>query len=258
MNNKELKYYSNLKKKDFRDSENKFLIEGKHLIEECLKSRYYSRNISLIIIRDDFSDGILSVIKNSGIPHEKINANKFSKISETKNSQGIIAVINKISLNIRGIKEAKLIVALDNINDPGNLGTILRTGWWFDVDKIYLSSDSVDLFNSKVIRGSQGAVFNCDIETNIDLIKKTNELYSKGWEIIAADLNTENFLDNMDFKNYKKRMLIFGNEANGVNKHILSESSVKKIKIRGFSECESLNVGVSAGILLSYFKNLII
>ena len=95
----------------------------------------------------------------------------FDKISDTVNPQGIIAVVKKPehASRMHNSEKNKLIIALDNINDPGNLGTIIRSCYWFNVDKILISRNSVDLYNSKVIRASQGAIFHTDITNEGDL-----------------------------------------------------------------------------------------
>ena len=255
MTNKELKYFANLKKKEFRDSENLFLIEGNHLIDECLSSKYYSDNIIRIFLKNDYKYKLPVKLINSGLKLESLSAEKFNKISETKNPQGTIAVIKKNKSNFSNIEEIKLAVALDSINDPGNLGTILRTCWWFGVDTIFINSNSVDLFNAKVIRGSQGALFNSKIVVNADINNLINEFHKSGFEIYATDLKSEKYIDKFSFIKKEQILVIFGNEANGINPEILLNPNVKRIKIHGFSKCESLNVGVSVGIILSRIKN---
>ncbi|HEY5533542.1 MAG TPA: RNA methyltransferase [Ignavibacteria bacterium] len=255
MTKNEIKYFVNLKKKEFRDSEDIFLIEGTHLIGECLSSKYYKNNLTRIFITSNYKNVLLEKLKTAGFAFEVLQENIFNKLSETKNPQGIIAVV-KINVGkiFTGI-DVDLAIALDNINDPGNLGTILRTCWWFGVNKIFISSNSVDLFNSKVIRGSQGALFNLDISTNIDLNKTLKGLSNIGWKLYATDLKANKYLDEIDFGVTKKNIFVFGNEANGISTEILSNPLFKKIKIKGHSSCESLNIGVSVGIVLDYILN---
>lgn len=255
MTNNEIKYFINLKKKEFRDSENIFLIEGTHLIGECITSKYYRNNLIRIFINNKYKDKLLDKLESSGFSFEVLQENIFNKLSETKNSQGIIAVVKKNDEKIFTGIDVDLVIALDNINDPGNLGTILRTCWWFGVNKIFISSNSVDVFNSKVIRGSQGALFNLDISTNIDLNKTLKDLSNIGWKLYATDLKANKYLDEIDFGVTKKNIFVFGNEANGISREILSNPLFKKIKIKGHSSCESLNVGVSVGIVLDYILN---
>jgi TrmH family RNA methyltransferase len=255
MTNNELKFYSNLLKKEFRESEKLFLIEGTHLIEECLSSVFYSRSIRKIFIRKDYNDKLSGKLLGSGLMPEVITDIQFNKLSETINSQGIIAVVSIRKENINFNVKDSLIVALDDINDPGNLGTILRTCWWYGVDKVYLSTNSVDIFNSKVIRSTQGALFNLEIYTNINLKNELSKYIKKGWYVFISALDTENLLNEINIDVNKKKIIVFGNEAKGVNEELTSYKDFKTIKIRGYTKCESLNVGVSAGIILDYFRN---
>ncbi len=255
MTNNELKFYSNLLKKEFRESENLFLIEGTHLIEECLSSVFYSRSIRKIFIRKDYNNKLSGKLLGSGLIPEVITDIQFNKLSETINSQGIIAVVSIRKGNISSNVKDSLIVALEDINDPGNLGTILRTCWWYGVDKVYLSSNSVDIYNSKVIRSTQGALFNTEIYTNTNLKSELLKFHKKGWDVFISSLNTENLLDGIKIDVTRKKIIVFGNEAKGVSEELISNKDFEKIKIKGYTKCESLNVGVSAGIILDFFRN---
>ena len=154
----ELKYYSSLKHKKFREKEGKFLIEGKHLIEECLNSFF---NMEVIILDEkQFSDKeIIAKAKENNVRIEKVKQAQINKLSETNSPPGIIGVVEVRKEKTIDFSDVKLVLALDTINDPGNLGTIIRTAYWFGVDRILIGRDSVEVYNSKVVRASQGAVF---------------------------------------------------------------------------------------------------
>ncbi|MFC2092868.1 TrmH family RNA methyltransferase [Bacteroidota bacterium] len=257
MTNNELKYYENLKRKKFRDSEDLFLIEGFHLIEECLKSKYFSQALKKLVVRNDYAND--KFIKNiqsvqSHIEIVYLEKNKFKKLSETVNTQGIIGVVQKTSLK-RKSKRNNLIVALDSINDPGNLGTIIRTCYWFDVDEILISKHSVELFNSKVIRATQGAMFNMIIKENQDLSRKLNKLSTEGFHIYLADSNGKQLLSDLKFVNNDNVVFVFGNEAHGISKELKRLKSFNTIRIKRNTQCESLNVGVSVGVVLNSYRN---
>ena len=257
MTNNELKYHENLKRKKFRDSEDLFLIEGIHLIEECLKSKYYRQSLNKLIIRNGFAnDKFLKNIQTvpGNIEIAYLENNKFKRLSETVNTQGIIGVVRKTSLE-RKSKRNNLIVALDCINDPGNLGTIIRTCYWFDVDEILISKQSAELFNSKVIRATQGAMFNMIINENQDLSKELNKLNTEGYQIYLADSNGRKLLSNLKFKNNDHVVFVFGNEAHGISKELIRSKSFNTIRIKRNTNCESLNVGVSVGIFLNSCRN---
>ncbi|MBS1491879.1 MAG: RNA methyltransferase [Bacteroidetes bacterium] len=255
LTNKEIKYFADLKNKRTRDEEGKFLIEGIHLIKECLSSDlYYKDYIDCIIARDDFD---LSLVPTKDIEILYASEKNFNRLADTVNPQGIIAVVRKPEHPEKLVlsESAKLIVALDNINDPGNLGTIIRTCYWFNVDKILISKNSVDLYNSKVLRASQGAMFHVDILPDCDLNLELLNL-SEQYEVLLTDLGAKKNLSQFPINKNKKYAIVFGNEANGISQEIKNQE-FELIKIDDYSDCESLNLSVSAGILLYNFKTVL-
>jgi len=258
LTNNELKYYERLKHKKYRDEENKFLIEGIHIIEECLKSEHYIGHIEKVFLRIDFKDEELIKKINTETPDIEIiflENKKFNKLSETENSQGILAAIKKIAppqflkSQIPNPK-SKIKVALDLINDPGNLGTIIRTCYCFDVDEILISQNSADIYNSKVIRSSQGALFHLNVRNETDLVEEIKNLHQNNFEVILTDLNANKYLSEYKFETKKNYVLVFGSEANGISNELLDNKNYDKIKIKGYADCESFNVAVSAGIIM--------
>ncbi len=253
LTNNEIKYYAGLKNKRTRDEEEKFLVEGVHLIKECLSSQlYYKDFIECIIARDDFD---LSVLPTKDIDILYASAKNFDKLSDTVNPQGVIAVVKKPEHpnRLHNSEKNRLIIALDNINDPGNLGTIIRTCYWFNVDKILISKNSVDLYNSKVLRASQGAVFHTDITTEADINSELLQLKDE-FQILLTDLNAQKNLSNFNVKKTGRYIIVFGNEANGISDEI-KKQDFDLIKIDSFTGCESLNLSVSAGIILNHFAS---
>ena len=248
LTNNEYKLIASLQNKKFRDSNNLFVIEGEHLIEEYLKSNLPADNIKYIILRNDYqNDSLTDRLSEFNI--HKLNRARFDKLCDTKNPQGIIAVITGKIQNQN--KDYRFIVALDRINDPGNLGTILRTCYWFGVDSVLISENSADIFNPKTIRSTQGSLFHMNIETNVKLPEKLNALSRNGYNVFVTSLNGETLNTN---PKPGKCVLVFGNEANGVSSEILNNSNFQQIKIEAYTDCESLNVSVSAGILIREFR----
>jgi TrmH family RNA methyltransferase len=247
LNNEDLKFYTKLKQKKFRDENKQFLIEGMHLMEECGKSKYYKKNIVKILLRNDFTnDRLLNRFRH--IETEFITAKEFAKISETENPQGIIGVVN-FAFNIPE-HLGNIMIALDNLNDPGNMGTILRTAWWFGAENILIGKESVEVYNSKVIRASQGAIFNLQIKEKVKLKEELLKLKESGYEILLTDLSAKTGLRNMKFDRNGKYVIVFGNEANGISKELKDVEEFDRIKIDSYSSCESLNVASSAAIIL--------
>jgi TrmH family RNA methyltransferase len=245
------KYYASLKQKKYRDLEKKFIIEGPHLIEEVLKSEYYSKNLDKVFLRDDYSnDAILKKLSKANIPVFSLESNTFDKITDTVTPQGIFGIV-KYRTAAHEESLGDLIIAFDEINDPGNLGTILRTAYWFGVKGVALSRNSVDIYNPKVIRGSQGGSFNVQAETNVELHSYLSSKKADGWNVLLTDLSADIIISDMTFTTNEKYVIVFGNEANGISKEILEDESFHRVKIRSYSDCESLNVGISVGIVLS-------
>lgn len=260
MENKQLSkndiaYLRKLHLKKFRDIESKFIIEGKHLIEEALKSESYSSNIELAAYSNDYQDTeLLNTLRKKNIPLKLSSAKNISSVSDTETPQGIIALIRKNAFFEESKFDFKISVFLDRINDPGNLGTILRTCRWFNVKNIFLSSGCADIYNQKVIRASQGAIFNLNIFENYDTAGGLEILYKSGFDIFLTTSHNAGNITELDFGKISKIAFVFGNEASGINRKILDNRNYKKIKINSFSDCESLNVSTAAAVVLGYFR----
>ena len=169
-----------------------------------------------------------------------VNPEILKKLSSQKSGTKEIAVVKKIEeKKVEGDK----ILILDNIQDPGNLGTIIRSAVAFNISTIILSDDCVDLYNDKVIRSSEGMIFNINIVRKklIEIIPKLKE---NGYTIYATTVNGKGY-----FENDSKIALVIGNEGNGIKEDILNLCD-KNITIKMNKECESLNAGVAASILM--------
>ena len=233
--NKKIKSLRKLHNKKYRDEEKKFLVEGIHLVKEA----YNSGNLIEVILLDgeeiDIDTNITYATKNV-----------IKTLSELETPYNVIGVC-KYS-DEKEIKGKVLI--LDNVQDPGNIGTIIRSSVAFNIDTIILSETSVDLYNSKVLRGCQGMNFHINIIRG-DLTKYINELKEKKYTIYTTDVNNGKELKNI--KKSNKYVIIMGNEGNGVSKEI-SDMSDEKIYINMNKNCESLNVAVATSIILYEFK----
>ena len=228
LDNKKIKEITSLKIKKYRDQYGLFLIEGKHLVDEAKKSGLLEE----VILFDDNYDFDKKLIVS-----EKV----MKKLSFQDSLPSIMGVCK--------IKDNKLIgskyLLLDGIQDPGNLGTIIRSSLAFGVDTIVLSKDSVDLYNDKVIRSTQGMIFHiniirCDLEEVINKIKG-------GIKIIGTSLGDSTPLRSID--KLERYALIVGNEGNGVKKEILDLCD-DIVRIEMNKDVESLNVGVATSIIL--------
>ena len=170
----------------------------------------------------------------------------FESITGVMNPQGILAVIEKDDIKQEEIKQEDIILALDDIQDPGNLGTILRTADSVGLTQVLVSKGTADCYNPKVVRSTMGAIFRVKIIECENLVETLELLHKQKYEIVVSSLQTNNSI--YDIK-YNKKVLIIGNEANGVRKEI-QDMADKKVKIPMIGKTESLNASVATGIIL--------
>ena len=233
VDNKKIKKYVSLKNSKSRKEEGLFLVEGMHMCYEANKQG---------LLAD------LLVLENTEIsfsyPGEitYVTLNVMKKVSSLLNPTNVIGVC-KINSSNEIIGDRLLI--LDEVQDPGNIGTIIRSSCAFNVDTIILSTNSVDIYNDKVLRSTQGMIFNMNIVYS-DLMEIIPKLRDTGYMILGTNVN-----DGVDVRDVKvnKYALVMGNEGNGVHKEI-QELCDKNLYIKMNSDCESLNVGVATSILL--------
>lgn len=232
IDNKKIKEIKKLNLKKYRDKTNLFLVEGEHLVMEAYKSGYLKE---LILEQDN--DLNLDITTNY------VTNNVLKYITNLDTPQSILGICSKTQNDT--IKGNRLLI-LDDIQDPGNLGTIIRSAVAFNVDTIILSSNTVDLYNSKVIRASQGLIFHINIIV-MDLTTTIPKLKNEGYQIIGTKVTNGKSLKSIEKK--KKFAIIMGNEGNGVREDILSLCD-EYLYIDMNKNCESLNVGVATSIIL--------
>ena len=243
----ELKYYISLLQKKFRAAENKFLAEGKKVVFEGLQSNF---ECEIIFITPKFSEvekEYLKKIKSFNSKVTILNYADFKRIADTLSPEGIVAVFNyhKKQPNIASIKD-HLVAYLEDITDPGNLGTIIRNSDWFGIKNLFLSKTSAEVFNPKVIRASMGSVFHINIFEDVSL-KEIRPLKNSGYEFVCSDLTGDNVYE---FKKDKRILLFFSNETHGPSKDLLTLSDTR-ISIPGKGKAESLNVASASAVILS-------
>jgi TrmH family RNA methyltransferase len=232
-----------------RNATSSFVIEGPHLIERAFETS--PDRIKEVIFTEEAltaNPTLLKVASRKGILCYQVSAKFSERISDTKSPQGIFAVVSmpekEDSLPNEGI-----LIALDNVQDPGNVGTIIRTSAWFGVKRILLSSECADPYSPKVLRATQGEIFSVSVGNRGGLYKNVVSLQKKGFQIVAATLETSAcLLYEMAFA--PNIVLIFGSEAHGIRKEILNIVD-GQIIVPKFGQGESLNVATSVGIILS-------
>lgn len=245
--NETIKHIKKLKDKKYRDLNNQYIIEGIKLVSEAIQEK---ANIKQIIICDDCekADIISKDLMYEIAKYECIYVTEkiLKYISEVQAPQGILAVLEKNNQN-NGIDYTQdIIVALDDVQDPGNLGTILRTVDSVGLNQILVSKGTVDSYNPKVVRSTMGAIFRINIIECEDLEKTLEEIKKNHFKIVVSSLQTENTIYDIDYKN---KVIVIGNEANGVEQSI-QELADEKIKIPMIGKTESLNASVATGVIL--------
>lgn len=227
VSNPKVKYWQKLKERKYRRNEKLFIVEDEHLVNEALK-----RNIvkEIITLED----------KKYDVDTYKVTTQIMKLLSSQVSSAKVIAICYELEeKNVEGN-----IIILDNLQDPGNLGTIIRSAVAFNFQTVVLGDNCVDLYNPKVIRACEGMLFNINVirRNLISFIKDIENDYL----LIATDVN-----DGIDIRQVRKQniALVIGNEGNGVSKEI-SELCNEKVNIKMNSNCESLNAGVCASILM--------
>ena len=170
----------------------------------------------------------------------------FSAITQVTNPQGIMAIIEKSNPNQEIDYTQDIIVALDDVQDPGNLGTILRTVDSIGLNQIIVSKETADAFNAKVVRSTMGAIFRIKIIEVEDLKQTLKEIKKHHFKLLVTSLQTENSIYDIDFN---KKIIVIGNESNGVSQEI-QDMADEKTKIPMLGKTESLNASVAAGIVM--------
>ena len=230
INNQKIKYLNKLKDKKYREEEDKFIVEGYHLVEEA-----YKKGILTTLFKQENDSFSLDV------ETYEVSSNIFSKLTDLNNSHQVIGICKKIYNEIVGDR----LLLLDIIQDPGNLGTIIRSSKAFNVDTIVLSNDTVDIYNLKVLRATGGNIFHINFVYR-DLKETIVELKKSEFKVYATDVKEG--LDVVGVKD-KKVAVIVGNEGNGVKPEIKNMCD-NSIHIKTNSDVESLNVAMATTIIL--------
>ena len=231
INNEHIKNIMKLKSKKYRNETGLFLVENKHLAIEAYKAGLIEE---LILEKDE----LLPIdVKTTYVTREVLK-----KISEVDNPSNVIAVVRKKKEEEIGEK----VLVLDDIQDPGNLGTIIRSALAFNINTVILSNNTVDLYNPKVIRATQGMIFHINILIR-DTRKVLRELKNKDYKILGTKVT--NGVDARESKTYSHFVLIIGNEGRGMSNE-LEEYCDEYLYIKMNNNCESLNASIAASILM--------
>lgn len=245
--NQLIKHIIKLKEKKYRKEYNQFIIEGVKIVKEAINE---NANIENIIVSKNALDSELvkkyleEELRN--INYIEVPENIFKLISDVEKPQGILAIVNKENKKQNVDYSNSIMLALDDIQDPGNLGTIIRTADSIALSQILISKGTVDPYSLKVIRSTMGAIFRINILECENLSKTLEEIKKKGYDVVVTDLDAKKSIYDIDLE---KKVVVIGNEANGVSKNVKDIANIKTI-IPMLGKTESLNASVATGVIL--------
>jgi TrmH family RNA methyltransferase len=237
------KYIQSLHHKKFRDANNEFIAEGSKVVMELLQSNAFSCQ-QVLGLRQWLNENETNIRKHYAGPLQVIDNFELEKISALSTPHKVLAVFKKSKKGTPKTK-GKISLALDTIQDPGNLGTIIRIADWFGIKLVVCSENCADLYNPKVVQSTMGSLGRVEIDyTNLtDWLQKNKNIAT-----YAAALNGKNV---RELKGLKEGIIVIGNESKGISDDIM-QLCTGKITIPKTGEAESLNAAVATGIILSH------
>ena len=220
-----------------RDAQDAFLVEGARMVREAVQSDF---DLRAVLLREDFN---LAFDLPAGVPVYTLSGHAFAAVADTKTPQGIAAVLSR---RVRPLSGSRLL-ALDAVQDPGNVGTIIRTADAAGFDGVLLSPDCADLFSPKVLRSTMGSIFRMSFAFPPDLPAALRDLRTKGYSVLSSQLDGDPFFERKDVA--PSFVLIIGNEGNGVSVSVKAEAT-HRLRLPMQGGAESLNAAVAAGIMM--------
>jgi len=249
--NQKVKFLKKLYKRKTRRQRGIFLLEGYRIIEEALKSEALidSLYMSPEFYQSQAGQELVSEYEKraDGRKIVLIKESILNRLADTQTPQGVIGLVQEREYQLADLANKDFLLLLDRIQDPGNMGTIIRTALAAGVDGIIILKGSVDIYNLKVLRSTMGAIFKIPLIQDLDLEDFLSFFQASEYKLISADLSAEDYYYQLD---YSEPLIIANdNEANGLQEDLLINSDYR-IKIPLFGDIESLNAAIAAGIIL--------
>jgi TrmH family RNA methyltransferase len=244
----ELEAYRNLRRKEGRAEAGEFLLEGWRSVAAATEAK--APIVSVAVLADHFERPELAPLRKRGVPIATVGERDLARISATEHSQGIVARAKMATTKLVELLKPgdRLLMALDGVGDPGNVGTIIRTADWFAAGGLLLGAGCVDPFNEKVVRSTAGSIFHVPLVADIDLLTALGEAKSAGFAIATAE--TDGSTPLTDWRPGRRCIIVLGSEAHGVSAAVKARADVS-VTVPRFGRAESLNVAIAAGILLA-------
>ena len=244
----QIKYIRSLQNKKIRHTHFVYVIEGEKIVAEYIHSDYPLNNI---YAAEDWLDENAALLKKKNIPAAKVSQRELEQISSLATPNKVLALAKMqptpAPAEMKSILSKGFHLALDNIQDPGNLGTIIRTADWFGAATVFCSNDCVDAYNPKVAQAAMGSLARVKIiYTDLPVILTNSPL-----PVYAATLNGENLFSE---KLPGSAIVLIGNESSGLSEKLI-QFAAKTISIPRFGKAESLNAAVAAAVIMAAFRN---
>lgn len=244
--NENIKSIKKLKERKYRDLNNEYIIEGVKILKEAIQEKAVIKKI--VICEECLANNIIDeklLYEIAKYDCLYVSKKIFEGLTDVSKPQGILAVVEKNNKKDINYNE-DIIVALDGLQDPGNLGTILRTLDSANLSQVIVSKDTVDAYNPKVVRSTMGAIFRVNIVEAENLKETLKEMKRHKYKVMCTDLTASKNIYEID---YNKKILVIGNEANGISKELLDMTD-EKIIIPMLGKTESLNASVATSIIV--------
>lgn len=232
------------KKSKARNEEKVFLVEGIRMFVEVPAER-----VEKVYVSETFYNKKKGEIDFSNYKMEILSDTVFQYVSDTKTPQGILCVVKQKEYDLKALLEVKNphFMVLDNLQDPGNLGTIVRTAEGAGVDAVFMSKDTVDIYNPKVIRSTMGSIYRMPVVYVDDVVALVEEFKNKGIQSYAAHLDGKNSYDQESYQG--GTAILIGNEGNGLRDEVSNAADVW-VKIPMLGQVESLNAAIAASVMM--------
>jgi len=245
-----------LKQKKGRAQQKRFLIEGFRLCQEALRSDF---DVEMLLINSDVlpshkSREIIQLAQQQQPEVIYIEQSEGKRLADTVHSQGVFCVVKQKSYHLEPILQNRYarIVIVNGGQDPGNVGTLIRTCDWFGIDAVLLSHGTVELFNPKLIRATMGSIFHLPIIEPVDLQSLLPQLRGQGYHIFGAEVNGTDSYDRIPYP--VPVALVIGSENQGIDAE-LRQYFDKTIRISRYGKAESLNMAMAGAIIISRMVN---
>ena len=229
--------WKSLRERKGREASDAFLVEGTRMVREALASDF---PVLALLLREDY---VPDFPLPAGVPAFTLSEHAFSAVADTRTPQGVAAVLSRRVLPPDGPK----LLALDAVQDPGNVGTIIRTADAAGFDGVLLGPECADLFSPKVLRSTMGSIFRMRFAFPADLPAALRSLRSRGYSVLSSQLDGDPFFERQGVSS--SFVLIVGNEGNGVSEAVRAEAT-HRLRLPMCGGAESLNAAVAAGIMM--------